>query len=44
MDEPTQKDLKALFLTRLEEELRALREASEQTAADRRPVELDQHA
>lgn len=44
MDEPTQKNLKALFLTRLEEELRALRKASEQTAADRRPVELDQQS
>lgn len=44
MDEPTQKDLKALFLIRLEEELRALREASKQTAVDRRPVELDQQS
>ncbi len=44
MNEPTPKDQKALFLTRLEEELRALREASEQTAADRRPVELDQQS
>lgn len=44
MNEPTQKELKALFLKRLEEELRTLREASEHTAADRRPVELDQQS
>ncbi|MEX0970471.1 MAG: TraR/DksA C4-type zinc finger protein [Paracoccaceae bacterium] len=44
MDEPTQKDLEALFLPRLEEELRALREASVQTAANRKPVELDQQS
>lgn len=44
MNEPNQKDLKALFLIRLEEELRTLRETSEQTAADRRPVELDQQS
>jgi DnaK suppressor protein len=36
--------LKATFLSRLENELRALREASVDTAADRRPVELDQQS
>lgn len=44
MNEPTHNDLKALFFIRLEEELRTLREASKQTAADRRPVQLDQQS
>jgi DnaK suppressor protein len=44
MTKPTPEELKATFLSRLENELRALREASVDTAADRRPVELDQQS
>lgn len=42
MTDPTPDELKAAFLPRLEQELRTLRKASLQTAADRKPVELDQ--
>lgn len=44
MTEPTREELKATFLSRLEKELRGLRNASVHTAADRRPVELDQQS
>lgn len=44
MADPTPEELKATFLSRLENELRDLREASVHTAADRRPVELDQQS
>jgi DnaK suppressor protein len=44
MTEPKPEELKAAFLPRLEEELRSLREASVHTAADRKPVELDQQS
>jgi DnaK suppressor protein len=44
MTEPTPDALKEAFLPRLEEELRGLRQASVQTAADRKPVELDQQS
>ncbi|MGP1355810.1 TraR/DksA family transcriptional regulator [Roseicyclus sp.] len=42
--EPTQEELAARFLPRLQAELRALEDASERTADDRRPVELDQQS
>lgn len=44
MEDPTPDELKVAFLPRLEQELQSLREASVQTAADRRPVELDQQS
>jgi DnaK suppressor protein len=44
MADPAPEDLKATFLPRLRDELDALRSASAQTAADRRPVELDQQS
>lgn len=44
MADPTPEDLRATFLPRLQDELEALRSASAQTAADRRPVELDQQS
>ena len=44
MADPTPEELKAAFLPRLRVELDALRSASAQTAADRRPVELDQQS
>lgn len=44
MTDPTQEELKTAFLPRLRDELDALRSASAQTAADRRPVELDQQS
>lgn len=44
MTDPTPEDLKAIFLSRLQGELQDLRAASVQTAADRRPVELDQQS
>lgn len=44
MVEPSPDDLRALFLPQLEEDLRSLRDASKQTAADRKPVELDQQS
>jgi DnaK suppressor protein len=44
MDEPGSDDLKARFLPRLRDELQASRAASAGTAADRRPVELDQQS
>jgi DnaK suppressor protein len=44
MTDPTAEDLRTAFLPRLREELDALRSASAQTAADRRPVELDQQS
>ncbi|MBD3801671.1 MAG: TraR/DksA C4-type zinc finger protein [Thioclava sp.] len=44
MADPTPEDLKATFLPRLREELDALRSVSAQTAADRRPVALDQQS
>ncbi|MCO8145795.1 TraR/DksA C4-type zinc finger protein [Rhodovulum tesquicola] len=43
-DAPDPDALKALFLPRLRAELDALRSASASTAADRRPVELDQQS
>lgn len=42
--DPTDEELKATFLPRLREELEALRSASVQSAADRKPVELDQQS
>lgn len=42
--EPKPEDLKAAFLPRLQGELDDLRSASAQTAADRRPIELDQQS
>ncbi|MFI0397089.1 TraR/DksA family transcriptional regulator [Paracoccus jiaweipingae] len=44
MTDPTSEELKAKFLPRLQDELQSLRAASMQTAADRRPVELDQQS
>ena len=44
MTDPTPEELKTAFLPRLRDELDALRSASAQTAADRRPVELDQQS
>ncbi|MBD3805254.1 MAG: TraR/DksA family transcriptional regulator [Thioclava sp.] len=44
MPDPTPEELKTAFLPRLRDELDALRSASVQTAADRRPVELDQQS
>ena len=44
MADPTPEELKTAFLPRLRDELEALRSASVQTAADRRPVELDQQS
>ena len=44
MEDPNPDELKAAFLPRLEQELQSLREASVQTAADRKPVELDQQS
>lgn len=44
MTEPIPDALKAAFLTRLEEELQTLRAASVSTAADRKPVILDQQS
>lgn len=42
--DPDPEELKTAFLPRLREELESLRSASEQTAEDRRPVELDQQS
>jgi DnaK suppressor protein len=44
MTDPKPEALTSLFLPRLRDELMALRAASEQTAADRKPVELDQQS
>ncbi|WP_245294048.1 TraR/DksA family transcriptional regulator [Methylobrevis pamukkalensis] len=44
MPDPTPEELKTAILPRLRDELDALRSASVQTAADRRPVELDQQS
>lgn len=44
MDEPSDEDLRARYLPRLREELASLRQASEATSAQRRPVELDQQS
>ena len=44
MSEPTPKDLKAHFLPIMQTELGSLRKATDQTAADRKPVELDQQS
>ncbi len=44
MTDPTPYELKTAFLPRLRDELQGLRDASVQTAADRRPVELDQQS
>lgn len=44
MPDPTPEELKTAFLPRLRDELDDLRSASVQTAADRRPVELDQQS
>jgi DnaK suppressor protein len=44
MTDPTPDELKVAFLPRLQEELQGLQAASLQTAADRRPVELDQQS
>jgi DnaK suppressor protein len=44
MSDPTPEELKTAFLLRLRDELDALWSASAQTAADRRPVELDQQS
>ena len=42
MSEPTDEDLRARYRARLSADLDALRTASDETGADRRPVELDQ--
>lgn len=44
MADPTPEELKSAFLPRLQDELDDLRSASAHTAADRRPVELDQQS
>ena len=44
MAEPTPEELKATFLSRLQNELQGLRDASVRTVADRKPVELDQQS
>lgn len=44
MPEPTPDDLKAHFLPKMQAELASLRRATEQTVADRKPVELDQQS
>lgn len=44
MSEPTPEQLKEQFLPRLREELASLRQASDETAAHRKPVELDQQS
>ncbi|MFN3641522.1 MAG: TraR/DksA family transcriptional regulator [Gemmobacter sp.] len=44
MDDPTPQMLRARYLARLTEELAALRAASDGTALDRQPVELDQQS
>ncbi len=44
MTEPTPAQLKSRFLSRLQEELDALHHASEATADQRKPVELDQQS
>lgn len=42
MSDPTPEELKTAFVPRLRDKLYALRSASAKTAANRRPVELDQ--
>ena len=44
MDEPGPALLKSMFLPRLREEMLALREASKDTEANRKPVALDQQS
>lgn len=44
MSEPTPEQLRSLFLPRLQEELAALRKASDATVEHRKPVELDQQS
>ena len=44
MTEPSPEQLRSRFLSRLQEELNALRHASDATAEQRRPVELDQQS
>jgi DnaK suppressor protein len=44
MPDSTPEELKTVFLPRLRDELDALRSASVWTAADRRPVQLDQQS
>ena len=44
MDTPEPEDLRQRYRPRLEEERRALQGASQETRADRRPVELDQQS
>ncbi len=44
MVEPTSEQLKSRFLLRLQEELAALRQASDASAEHRKPVELDQQS
>ncbi len=42
--DPTPDELRSLFLSRLQDEIQTLQAASEQTAAHRKPVELDQQS
>lgn len=44
MTEPSPEQLRSRYLARLQEELNALRHASEAAAEQRRPVELDQQS
>jgi DnaK suppressor protein len=44
MDDPTHEEFKATFLPQLRDEMEALRSASAQSEADRRPFELNQQS
>ena len=43
-EDPTPEDCRARFMARMEDELRSIAQAGDETAADRKPVVLDQQS